>query len=190
MDDVRQEELKTLVSIYPELLIDPSDAFTVTLELPVSPENPLLVRFAKPDRPQQLQAVIDAPEAAHELKFAHLPPLLLHSTLPLEYPADSPPVVKLSAHLDWIPREKISELEHEVLSLWEEYGRGPVLFFCIDHLQQAAERGFDLDGRLTLPAAREDELVMFNRRSIETIFNAGTYDCGICLEPKKGVNCE
>lgn len=187
MEDEREEELETLAAIFPELVLDQRDAFTATLELPVSPTNPLLIRFVLPE--QELNNANHHLEAAHELRFAHLPPFALRITLPLGYPADSPPVVNLSTQLEWLPKNKINQLEHDVLGLWEDCGRSQMLFGYIDHLQQAAERGFDLDGNLTLPAAQESDLVSFNTRSVETVFNAGTYDCGICLDPKKGVSC-
>lgn len=189
MDDEREEELQTLAAIFPEVLIDASDAFTATLELPVSPAKPLTIKFASPDQLQESYLPNYPAECIRELSFAHLPPFTVHITLPLGYPTDRPPIVKLSTRLDWLPESKTIQLEHDVLDLWQECGRCQILFSYIDHLQQAAERGFDLDGRLTLSAVRESDLVTFNRRSLETIFNAGTYHCGICLDPKKGKDC-
>ncbi|TKA49881.1 hypothetical protein B0A55_13596, partial [Friedmanniomyces simplex] len=84
-------------------------------------------------------------------------------------------------------------LESDAKRLWEEYGGCQILYTYVDHLQQAAERGFDLDqsadGCLILPATAEKELVAFDATTKLAIFNAGTYDCGICLEPKKGLSC-
>lgn len=189
MEDERQEELETLASIYPELIIDPSDAFSATLELPVSPASPLLIRFAHLDAGQHDDGADGLPRVEHELSFSHLPPFTLHVTLPSEYPENSPPAVKLSTQFEWLPTEKISELELEVVGLWEECGRSQILFGYIDHLQQAAERGFDLGGCLTLSAVQEFDLATFNSNTVQEVFNTGTYDCGICLDPKKGTMC-
>lgn len=188
MDDERQEELETLTAIYPEIITNADDAFSASLELPVSPASPLLIQFAPSDQKQELVDTSHPPDAMQKLRFSHLPPLSITFTLPPGYPADSPPVVKLSTALDWLPEDKISELENDVIAQWEEY-RGQVLFGYIDHLQQAAERGFDLDGLLTLSTAQERDLVVFNKKTIQEIFDTGTYDCGICLDPKKGTAC-
>jgi E3 ubiquitin-protein ligase RNF14 len=52
-----------------------------------------------------------------------------------------------------------------------------------------AERGFDLEGRLTLSDAQESDMVSFDQKTAQNIFDTGTYDCGICLDPKKGTDC-
>lgn len=189
MDDERREELETLAAIYPELLIDASDAFSATLELPVSPASPLLVRFAPADCAEDNDAAADTSQVVHELRLSHLPPFTLRITLPPDYPEDSPPVVNLSTQLSWLPDGKLRELEQDVAGLWEECGRCQILFGYVDHLQQAAERGFDLEGRLTLSTTQQPDLLAFDTKTVQDLFNAETYDCGICLDPKKGVNC-
>ncbi|EME47732.1 hypothetical protein DOTSEDRAFT_69617 [Dothistroma septosporum NZE10] len=196
--DPRAEELETITAIFPELLIDPSNSFAATLELPVAPTPALHVRFvpAKPSPPHDSYAHAATDGAAHierDVELSHLPSLTLRLTLPREYPADTPPTVELSTTLDWLVDEKVLELEAEVAKLWEEYGRCQILFSYIDFLQQAAERGFDLnetaDGCLVLPADREVQLAAFDAKTKQETFDAGTYDCGVCLEPKKGSAC-
>ena len=80
-----------------------------------------------------------------------------------------------------------------MVHLWDEYGQCQILFAYIDYLQQASERGFDLDesaeGCLILPVTLEKALLEFDSHTKQSIFNSGTYDCGICLEPKKGSLC-
>jgi E3 ubiquitin-protein ligase RNF14 len=128
-----------------------------------------------------------------DVEFTHLPPINLHVFLPQRYPEGSPPKVDLTTTYDWLPNEKLLDLERAVESLWEEYGRCQILFAYIDHLQQAIERAFDLDqgaqGCLVLPANAEAALRKFDLETSQAIFNADTFDCGICLEPKKGVVC-
>lgn len=198
--DEREEELETISAIYPELDIDQSDKFTASLDLAVSPTKPLYIRF-KPstanatngDATYVQTAKASAAYVEHDVQFAHLPPLKLTVTLPKQYPANAPPAVQLSTRYRWLPRSKIEELEQDAANLWEEYGRCQILFAYIDHLQQAAERGFDLDqleaGCLVLPVNAEKELADFDAAKTLELFNAGTYDCGICLEPKKGSSC-
>ena len=128
-----------------------------------------------------------------DVQFTHLPPLELRVTLPDRYPIESPPIVKLSASQGWLPQSKLDELEQDVISVWEDYGRCQILFAYIDHLQQAAESGFDLNqleaGCLVLSLDMLSPLIDFDAATSLDIFNAGTYDCGICLEPKKGISC-
>lgn len=198
--DERDEELSTLGAIYPELTLDPGNQFTATLELPVTPQQPLLVRFVPSKSQETDQEATDAQTTSesaayieHDVELSHLPPIILHLTLPNGYPTDFPPKVELSTQHTWLPLNKLAELELEITSLWEEYGRCQILFAYIDYLQQATERGFDLDqsadGCLVLPVTWEQELVKFDSDTRESTFNAGTYDCGICLEPKKGSSC-
>lgn len=195
--DEREEELGSLTAIFPELVLDPSDAFSAILELPVAPSSPLLIRFMPTVDPS---AVVDSYALAtvrshveRDVKLSHLPPLKLQVSLPAQYPADAPPKVTLSAQSDWLPKYKIHELEKEVAKLWEEYGRCQILFAYIDYLQQAAENGFEFgqsaEGCLVLPDSHEPTLTAFDRLTTQQAFDAGTYDCGVCLEPKKGSAC-
>lgn len=198
--DEREEELSSLSAIFPELWIDPKDPFSATLELPVTPSRPLLIRFI-PSKSSETAAktlyvgVVEQTVAyvERDVELTHLPPLSLRVTLPEQYPSDSPPKVQLSTLHHWLPREKLIEFENDVQTLWDEYGRCQILFSYIDHLQQAGERGFDFDQRsegcLVLPTSMEERLTKFNADTKQTVFNAGTYDCGICLEPKKGSEC-
>ncbi len=199
-DDERKEELETLSAIYPELLEDQQDPFSATLELQVSPARPLRVRFVPLATTTSninisysgaVTCGVAHVERDHEL--SHLPPIVLRLTLPEAYPADSAPIVQVTSDLDWLPAGILHDLEQEANVLWEEYGHGQVLFAYVDYLQQAAERGFDLDqsaeGCLVLPTTAETPLLDFDAATKTAVFNTGTYDCGICLEPKKGSSC-
>ena len=199
MEDEREEELSSITAIFPELTVDPSNAFAASLELPIAPTNPLLVRFI-PQSCETTEKATYASAAANgnayierDVYLSHLPPLNLQIILPDGYPADKPPDVPLATQQDWLPKTKLRELEQEAAKLWVEYGQCQILFSYIDYLQQAAERGFDLDqsaeGCLVLPVTAEPALVTFNNETKQKVFDAGTYDCGICLEPKKGTAC-
>lgn len=195
--DERDEELSSLTAIYPELVIDANRPFDATLEIPIAPTTPLLVRFIPADTSQNDTCADAATNGSayveHDVRLTQLPPLTLCMTLPDTYPAEAPPKVKLSTQYDWLPKEKLMELEAEVANQWEDLGRCQILFSYIDSLQQAAERGFDLDqsaeGCLVQPSAQESKLVVFAAKKEQETFSKGTYDCGICLEPKKGSAC-
>ncbi|KAK3049580.1 hypothetical protein LTR09_009248 [Extremus antarcticus] len=198
--DEREEELKTLSSIFPELSPDSEDFYCATLEIPVSPAKPLLVRFLPVQGLANLSLDLNGTPTVNaaayierDVELAHLPPLTLHMNLPEKYPEEAPPDVRLEAEEDWLPKEKLSELEQQVRSLWDDYGRCQILFSYIDYLRQGAEQGFDLDqsadGCLVLPMSAEQSLLAYDSETKQAVFNETTQDCGICLEPKKGVAC-
>ena len=198
--DEREEELSTIAAIYPELIAQGGNL--VSLDLPVTPSSPLLVRFA-PQQPSNNDAnpnlngtdaqTLTTTYVGHDVRLSHLPSLKAKIDLPDGYPSEHPPVASLTTDHDWLPAAELKALEYQVKVLWEEYGRCQILYTYIDHLQQAAESGFGLDqsaeGFLTLPTTLEKPLVDFDISIRLSVFNEGTYDCGICLEPKKGVSC-
>lgn len=183
MEDEREEELSTLSSIYPELVRDASEPFRFSLVIPVSPETPVEIRFNHSDH-----ALVEQ-DRGSKRTFRHLPPLNITGYLPIAYPAASPPAIKLSTSPDWITLDKLKELESEATKLWNEYGGCQVLFAYVDSLQQAADRAFDLADNHELPQILEGQLVEFDNIRQKDIFEAGTYDCGVCLDPKKGTFC-
>ncbi|KAI4847515.1 RWD-domain-containing protein, partial [Aureobasidium sp. EXF-8846] len=80
--------------------------------------------------------------------------------------------------------------ERECDKLWDEYGRCQILFSYIDYLQQQAEQAFDLESTgLDLPSSLKYALLDYDASTKKAVFDAGTFDCGICLEPKKGSSC-
>lgn len=196
MEDERVEELGSLTAIFPELSIDPAKPFTASLELPITPTTPLLARFLPTvavENETYAGVATNGAAIERDVRLTQLPPITLHIDLPEPYPNDEPPKVQLTTQHDWLPKEKLAELEAEVANLWEEYGHCQILFSYIDSLQQAAERGFDFhhsaEGCLVLPAGQESTLVAFAVKKEQETFNKGTFDCGICLEPKKGSAC-
>lgn len=173
LEDERTEELNTLRSIYPELTQDPAHPHTAHIDLLVAPSKPLPVTFV--------------PEQEVE-RLAYLPPLHVEITAPDDYPAIAPPSVKLSTTPPWIPELIIEKLTKEVQSIWSEYGGGTMLFAYISSLQEAAETTFGLE-ELTLPSAMKADLVEYSKRMKRELFDKETFDCEVCLEPKKGSVC-
>ncbi|KEQ65328.1 RWD-domain-containing protein, partial [Aureobasidium melanogenum CBS 110374] len=196
-EDEREEELSTISAIYPELLVDPNDTFAASLHLAVNPSSPLALRFpsAPPPSPPdsengQIKISSFVPDFDESYRLEHLPPLHLKLSLPEGYPAEKPPTIVLSTTPKWLPDDKLKELERECEKLWDEYGRCQILFSYIDFLQQQAEQAFNLETTgLDLPPSLKPALLDYDSSTKKATFDAGTFDCGICLEPKKGSSC-
>jgi E3 ubiquitin-protein ligase RNF14 len=207
-EDERFVELSSIAAIYPELIVDAKDPYTATLELAVTPIQPLKILFqpsadgAPPqlptppesqehgqdgagDRPIIQQLPLDSSE------LAHLPPLSLTITLPSDYPTSSPPTVSISTNPSWLSKSTLAKLKDDCARLWEELGKDQVVYTYIDHLMQEAEQSFGLAGETnaSLPSDLKLALLDFNLRTKREHFERETFDCGICLEPKKGSNC-
>lgn len=206
-EDERETELSSITAIFPEAVIDPEDPFSVSIEIPVISEKPIPVASlqvpdgssasALPTPPtsdddaateQPGRKAPAAPEevAREEICYVtHLPPLSLQITLPEEYPERKPPVVDLITTPSWLARTITQRLAGEVVDLWEELGRSLVVFTFIDHLQQAAERVFDLtrDGvdPIRVDADILRALVDFDIKSKREKFERETFECGVCL---------
>ncbi|MCJ1399953.1 translation termination inhibitor protein itt1 [Xylographa trunciseda] len=209
-EDERAAELSTNTYIFPELLIDAESCYSASIELPISPAKPLAVTFVSrtevattsglPTPPRSAASSSEGTsateivaDAANVHYLSHLPPLVLRLALPIGYPTKEPPVVQLESRLSWAPKHKLQELEASSRILWEDIGRDQLVFTFIDHLQQAAEGGFGLnDGAtiaLRLPAELEIALLDYDLKAKRAKFDQETFECRICLEPKKGSVC-
>src|ERR1700754_3099869 len=116
-EDERTIELSSIAAIFPELVIDASDPYKATLDLPVTPLNPLRIQFSQPtadaapaqqltpptsverdqDEKQGVKVIGRNGEdqvETHELE--HLPPLKLSIQLHDRYPAEEAPMVTLA----------------------------------------------------------------------------------------------
>ena len=201
-EDERAVELSAIAAIFPELSINPSDPFSASLELPVSPARPLAVTFASgsgvaistglPSPPSSNDTENDGANInAAQLKennirlLSHLPPLILTLTLPNGYPSAEAPTLNLDSHSSWVPEQKINELRLAGRSLWEDLGHDQVVFTYIDHLQQAAEDGFGLNEAckqtLELSPDLEIPLLDYDLKAKRAKFEQETFECGICL---------
>jgi E3 ubiquitin-protein ligase RNF14 len=119
---------------------------------------------------------------------SRLPPIRISFSLPEAYPSDEPPVVKLSTTPPWLPIPIQLNLEATASSLWEDYGHGQVLFAYTSHVQEAAETVFGLD-HLEVSPEIILPLVDFDIATERAAFENGSYECGVCLDPKKGTDC-
>jgi E3 ubiquitin-protein ligase RNF14 len=208
-EDERTIELSTIAAIYPEIVVDENDPYTATLELSVTPVQPLRILFrpstdtappAPPTPPTSSEQGKDGtgnkpvvqqtlPLDDHEL--SHLPPLSLRITLPEDYPATKPPIVSVSVSPQWLGVPAVKRLQDDCARLWEEIGKDQVLYTYIDHVQQEAEQAFGLAGEtsVSMPSDLKLALLDFDLKTKRERFEKETFDCGICLEPKKGVSC-
>lgn len=214
-DDERAIELSSIAAIYPELSIDPNSPFTAALDIPVAPTEPLKILFnAQTDgrpptvlqtplnptdqedrsirrRPNEATHGSGLQSEAHHL--SHLPPLSLKINLPDGYPPQAAPIFQLSTYQSWLRLDKLQELVDDGTRLWEEMGRDQVVFTYIDHLQQAAENCFGLAEEPKKPVhmsnALKIALLDFDIQAKREKFENETFNCGVCLEPKKGTVC-
>ncbi|KAL8421941.1 hypothetical protein RB596_002626 [Gaeumannomyces avenae] len=207
-DDPRDIELSSLSAIYPEIEPDPANARAFFLELPVKPAQPVKVFFPAPvaatvpdmepgqppgqPRDNTNGNAIGEPvrEDSHELSY--LPSVRLRISLPDSYPAELPPRVELGAVPSWIPTPRVEELVAECANLWEELGRDSVVFAYIDCIQQLAENAFgvaDDEGTLSVDLQHKIAILDYDISAKRAAFERETFDCGVCLDPKKGSVC-
>lgn len=204
-EDERSVELSSIAAIYPEIKIDPATPFKAALDLPIALPAPTQVAFQQPLE-VAVPAALTPPTSVDESKIelgqpaprdvhalSHLPPLTLVIELPDGYPSEKPPVVQLSTHPPWLPAPVVARLSDDCKRLWEECGRDMVVYTYIDHLQQLAEFAFGIqgisDGEVCLSRDLKIALLDFNSKAERQKFEQETFECGVCLEPKKGSNC-
>lgn len=212
-EDERTIELSSIAAIYPELTIDPKQPHCAQLDIAVTPAQPLKITFQSatdgvppilPTPPTSIELddgrgkgsekpvhTQERPATVDEHELSHLPPLTLRISLPPEYPSESPPLITLSTSPAWLPRRIIRDLQRDCARLWEEMGRDSIVYTYIDHLQQAADDAFKVDREipLRLPSDLKLALLDFDLKTKREIFENETFNCGICLEPKKGILC-
>ncbi|KXX74598.1 E3 ubiquitin-protein ligase itt1 [Madurella mycetomatis] len=197
----RDVELSSLSAIYPEIQqLRPDDPYTVALDIPVSPSKAVTVFFpaaaddalppgangASNGAGRGQQDAVDS----HEL--AHLPSIRMEITLGPQYPAEKPPQIAISTTPPWLPEKTVKQLEDDAPRLWEEMGRDMVGFTYIDHVQQAAEDVFGLvdeKGTLEVDPRHKIAIIDYDIKARRAAFEKETFDCGVCLDPKKGSVC-
>lgn len=201
-DDERQEEMDCIAAIYPETIFDPQDPFTATIEVPVNPQSPVKVIFPAASDGTIATALINPPPNQDEIannipdleshNLAYLPSVQLRIALPEGYPAQKPAKFELSTSPLWLSRTHLDELEATGEQMWEEAGRSLVVYGFIDSLQQAAENafGFAESGKvLEVSSELKISLLDYDIKARQQAFEKETFDCGVCLDPKKGTVC-
>ncbi|WYZ38885.1 hypothetical protein EsH8_III_000799 [Colletotrichum jinshuiense] len=193
-DDPRRDELSALQAIFPEIEPDDKNPFCFTIELPVHPANPVTVAFpaaSNADVPAASQLPGIEPRVdSHEL--SHLPAVAVRIDLPKGYPSEKPPRVSISTSPPWLSKVVTTKLEDDGPRLWEEMGRDMVAFTYIDHVQQAADDVFgmvDGTGALEIDPLHKIAILDYDIEAARASFEKETFDCGVCLDPKKGSVC-
>ncbi|KAK4467131.1 hypothetical protein QBC42DRAFT_1640 [Cladorrhinum samala] len=196
LDNPRDVELESLEAIYPEIQKPkPDDPYTIALDVPVAPSKEVIVFFpaASDDGTGPAAPQRSAPQRevdSHEI--AHLPSIHLKISFGAKYPADEPPKVAISTDPPWLPVDTIKRLEEDGPRLWEDIGRDIVGFTYIDHLHQAAEDVFGLVGEknaLEVNPQHKIAILDYDIQARRAAFEKGTFECGVCLDPKKGSAC-
>ncbi|OAR00060.1 hypothetical protein LLEC1_06492 [Akanthomyces lecanii] len=201
-DDVRRTELEALEAIFPELRRPEGaeSSFSFELEVPVQLAEPLTVTFPPAgnavDEDEALQrgtaAVAAPPQHLDSLKVSHLPPISILMNLPDGYPESCPPQVTLKTTPQWLRNNTLSRLEEDAPRLWEEMGRDMVAYTYIDHIQHGADDVFGTigaDGTLTVDSEHKVAVLDYDIKAKKAAFEKETFECGVCLDPKKGMSC-
>ena len=208
-EDERAIELTSIRAIFPELEIDERDPFSASLELFVALAKSFPVVFTSSTDDLPLSVLLTPPSSSiaenDQIKGAagpvvptirylsYLPPLRLKINLPDGYPDKVGPSVQVGSASSWLPEKKVKEVENHVYTLWEDAGHNQTIYDYIDYLQQAAEDGFGLrpeDGSaLEMKQELEIALIDHDLKMHRARFERETFNCGVCLEPKKGAVC-
>ncbi|KAF9881291.1 ring finger protein [Colletotrichum karsti] len=193
-DDPRHDELSSLQAIFPEIEPDDNTPFCFTIQLPVHPAKPVTVTFpaaSNADVPVAAQLPgVDPRVDSHEL--SHLPSVAVRISLPKGYPSEKPPSVSISTSPPWLSKDATKRLEDDGPRLWEEMGRDMVAFTYIDHVQQASDEVFgmvDGSGALEIDPLHKIAILDYDIEAARVAFEKETFDCGVCLDPKKGSMC-
>jgi E3 ubiquitin-protein ligase RNF14 len=182
VEDERQIELDTISSIFPEIVLDPKDPFSASLDIPVVPNDPVPVVF--PESSDGGLALDPAITNVETQNLSNLPSLRLQITLPEGYPATTPPVFQISTHPSWLSQDIITRLEKEGLQMWEEFGHDQVLYAYIDHLETSSKEAFGVLEKTSFLEISQDHkisLLDYDINAKRAAFEKGTFDCGICL---------
>lgn len=198
MEDERQVEMDCLAAIFPEMITDPQDPFSASLELPVNPNTAVRVVFPAsaegstptlptPPRSESSgeagEPAVQSTQNLESHNLSYLPPLQLHITLPEGYPSECAPIFELSTSPAWLSRAYLDELQDNGKRMWEEGGHTEVVYGYIDSLQQAAENAFGFeDGEaLVVPQEFKIALLDYDIKATQAAFDKETFECGVCL---------
>lgn len=208
-EDERAVELSSISAIYPEIVIDPSDPFSASIDIRIEPIQPLPIVFPPladgappsnvltPPTSDEYDDTHSAQRGFHREHLApddqaqdihhisHLPSLVLDIRLPEGYPTQKPPVFDIRTASFWLPETNLKGLRAAGHTIWEEMGRDQVVFSYIDYLREEADRGFGLleggEPYLKLPQNLKIALLDFDIRAKRAKFVQETFECGVCL---------
>ncbi|KAJ8111821.1 hypothetical protein OPT61_g5669 [Boeremia exigua] len=170
-DEDRVTELLTLKAIYGDSLMLSND-YDGYINIPIALQKPVqLLCHSLGDQ---------------EINVAHLPPVRICFRLSDGYPGEVAPAIELKA--SWLPEKLAHKLGEDITLVWEEYGHTQVMYAYISQLEEAAELAFGVEA-LEVNVNALNCLVEHDRKTRRLSFEQGTYECGVCLGPKKGSLC-
>lgn len=109
---LRQEELEVLESIYPDYIAGYTSGDVLKLDIPVELGLSRPIEVYVPHNSESASR-----HQVSQTRLAHLPPLLLSITFPVDYPLKSPPSIS-SIHPthSWLPH--VQQLTEILLRAW------------------------------------------------------------------------
>ncbi|KAH8161759.1 hypothetical protein CIB48_g6489 [Xylaria polymorpha] len=174
-EDARDIELSTITAIFPEIQVEENNPHKLSIELPVTLSKPLTVLFpavtgtAPSLVPLQATAAVTTLAAEVDSQaLLNLPALQVKITLPDGYPQEKPPnclnfdLASMAIQRD---TEETRDGRHQTM------GR------------------FDSKGTLEVAPDHKIALLDYDINAKRKAFEKETFECGICLDPKKGVVC-
>ncbi|KAG8531976.1 uncharacterized protein KY384_003612 [Bacidia gigantensis] len=197
-DDERTIELSSLAAIYPELTIYPSSGLRMhdrkaSLQIQVEPLKPLRIQppnLANGISVSEEGGIIDKDSHSRGIHLlSYLPPLSIELSLPPDYPSKQPPVAHIVSQDAWLAENRTHLLEKACCTLWEDVGRDQVLYTYIDHVREAAEAAFGVGETLEVSPDLQVVLLDYDLKAKRAKFEKETFECSVCLEPKKGTVC-
>ncbi|KAH8120636.1 hypothetical protein DFH11DRAFT_1499658 [Phellopilus nigrolimitatus] len=187
-DELREEELQVLESIYPDYILE-STPKSIRLEVPV-----------ELGIPRRVSVVADSSKAASSssgpsVKLTYLPPILLSVSLPEGYPTEcSPTITSVHATHSWLSVE--AQLAHILRQAWVE-GEGTLcnwveLIRSGDFLDQLDL--VDKSGVIRLPHPEPQPLLSqillaYDATAASNEFSQTSFSCSICFASLKGARC-
>lgn len=123
-----------LQSIYPEYIScnKNQDSNVIIFEIPVQLDVSHRIILSSVERKSELDSLPEFLGQSLEHSVSALPPILLHITLPNQYPLGSAPqITSIHATSSWLPR--LSVLMGRLLGMWQE-GEG-VLYAWIEYIE-------------------------------------------------------
>lgn len=177
-DDLRIQELQSLVAIYPQTTNIDVDRVCGTIDIPIVCDQGVTLMLTENKDSVKISAVVN-----------YLPPITLKFVLGSGYPSEQPPTLEIVSPV--LSTSMTNSLAEELRHLWEEY-RTEVLFSYVDLVKNK------VDYELKLLIGKEvncsedemfDSLLSFNKQQHQQEFNNLTFNCEICQNDFKGAAC-
>ncbi|KAM0750960.1 hypothetical protein T439DRAFT_326001 [Meredithblackwellia eburnea MCA 4105] len=186
--------IKTSPPSPPPTITSPAIASKAALKLvpavrPPPPPSPTLAEL------NTVEVALEVEVKPNVMELQYLPSLELVLELPAGYPEVEPPKVALNDPQGWLQQGWKSKIES---GMEGAFVGGECLWLMVEQLQgEQLKETLDFKPAITLRETRpkssrpplSTRLQQHNRLSSSTAFSSENFDCGICLEAKKGAKC-